>query len=267
MSVIPEPALAASAQPLSCQPLSAQPLSSDPSPDRQFLLWRLCTWAGLVYVVGELVSWVAIAGFVPPPRQDWSAEQVAGFFRAHEVGIRLGMEGVLAFALFYALLSLALARVMERIEGRRGLLSQIQLIGGVVTALITMGCALCWLTASLRAGTRAPGDIQLLNDLGWMVFDMTVMATVFQFVAFGVGCLMHDVRPTQLLPRWFGYFSFWVAFTFFSVYLMPSLRTGPFAWHGLITLYIALGAFFVWVILVVPIALRAITTVEREQRA
>jgi hypothetical protein len=255
MAVIPESAFASDA-------VELRP--TDPLSSREFQLWRLCTWSGLVYVLGELVSWAGVARFVPPPQQDWSAERVAEFYRDHEIGIRLGMEGVLIFALFYALLSLALARVMERVEGQRGLVSRVQLIGGVITALITMGCAVCWLVASFRAGSRDPQDIQLLNDLGWMVFDMTVMATVFQFVAFGASCLMLDPRPTPLLPRWFGYFSFWVAFTFFSVFLMPSFTSGPFSWHGLITFYIALGAFFLWVAAVVPITLRAITTIERE---
>src|SRR3954453_23706558 len=106
---------------------------------RDFRLWRICTWAGVVYIVGELVSWAGVARFVPPPRQNWSAERVAAFYQDHEVGIRLGMEGVLIFAMFYVLLSFALARVMARVEGSNGFLCRIQLVGGIITALITMG--------------------------------------------------------------------------------------------------------------------------------
>jgi hypothetical protein len=232
---------------------------------RNFRLWRLCAWGGAVYLVGELVSWAVVAGFVPPPRQHWSAERVADFYRDNEVGIRLGMEGVLVFALFYVLLSFAVARVMQRVEGRDGFLWRIQLVGGIVTALITMGCAVFWLAASLRAGSRDPRDIQVLNDVGWMVFDMTVMATVFQFAAFGVVCLYSDRRPAPLLPRWLGYLSFWTALSFFSVFLMPSFMSGPFSWQGLITLYVALGLFFVWIAVVVQYTLRAITLIEREE--
>src|ERR1700712_3168950 len=105
MAVIPEPAFPGEA--IESHPFS--PLSS-----RDFLLWRLCTWSGLVYVLGEFVCWAGIARFVPPPREDWSADRIAEFFREHEVGIRVGMEGVLIFAMFYVLLTLSLARVMER---------------------------------------------------------------------------------------------------------------------------------------------------------
>jgi hypothetical protein len=237
-----------------------QPVTST----RDFRMWRLCAWAGIVYLVGELISWAVIARFIPPPRENWSAEHVASFFRGHEVGIRLGMEGVLLFALFYALMSFAIARVMEHVEGSGGFFWRIQLLGGVITALITMGCAVCWLAASLRAGTRDPRDIQMLNDVGWMVFDMTVMATLLQFVAFGVVCLLRDERREPLFPRWLGYFSFWVAFTFVSVFFMPSFMSGPLSWQGLITLYVALGLFFVWIPLVVSYTLRAITRIEHE---
>ena len=82
-----------------------------------------------------------------------------------------------------------------------------------------------------------------MNDLGWMVFDMTVMATLFQFVAFGVIWLQRSDRATPLMPRWMSYFSFWCAASFVSVYLMPSFHTGPFSWQGLITLYVALVIF------------------------
>jgi Domain of unknown function (DUF4386) len=251
MAVVAEPVSNAEEAPPA--PLSA----------REVRLWRLFTWAGAVYVVGELVSWAGIARFVPPPRENWSADHIAAFYRDHEVGIRLGMEGVLLFALFYALLSLSLYRLMERVEGRGGFLARVQLIGGVLTAAITMGCAVFWLAASLRAGARPPETIQALNDVGWMVFDMTVMATAFQFIAFGVVCLQDD-RPEPLLPRWLGYFSFWVAFSFFSVFLMPSLMSGPFSWQGLITLYLALGLFFVWIVVVIAVTLRAINAIERE---
>jgi hypothetical protein len=207
---------------------------------RQFTTWKLLAWGGPIYCIGELISWAGIAHFIPPPRESWSAERVAHFYRQHEVGIRLGMEGVLIFALFYFTFSLALARVMEHHEGPNGFMHRVQLMGGLVSALITMGCAVAWLTASLRAGSQDARNIQMMNDLGWMVFDMTVMATLFQFV------------------------SFWCAASFVSVYLMPSFHTGPFSWQGLITLYVALGLFFIWIAVVSVYLLRAIRTLERE---
>lgn len=243
----------------------AAPAASAGAP--RFTTWKLLAWGGPIYCVGELISWAGIAHFIPPPRESWSAAHVAAFYRQHEVGIRLGMEGVLIFGLCYFLFSLALARVMEQHEGPGGFMHRVQLMGGLVSALITMGCAVPWLTASLRAGTQDAKNIQMMNDLGWMIFDMTVMATLLQFVAFGVIWLQRSDRATPLMPRWMSYFSFWCAASFVSVYLMPSFHTGPFSWQGLITLYIALGLFFIWIVVVSVYLLRAIGILEREAAA
>ena len=241
----------------------SDPSSLLPAQRTEFSLWKACAWAGPVYIVGVLISWAGIAGFVPPPGEDWSPAKIAAFYADNEVSIRIGMEGVLIFAMFYFVWSLALRRVMQQHEGRGGFLSTIQFVGGVSTAWITMGCAVLWLTASFRAFTRAPEGVALLNDLGWMIFDMTAMATMFQMVAFGAWILGDD-RPTPAMPRWLGYLTFWLAASLLAVYLMPSFQTGPFSWQGLITLYIALGAFFVWTVIASWYLLRAIKSIESE---
>jgi hypothetical protein len=205
-----------------------------------------------------------IAGFVPPPSENWGAQQVATFYADHEVRIRIGMEGLLLLACLYFVWSLAIARVMWRAEGRQRLLSTIQLIGGVATTGVTMACGVLWLTASFRSSIRPATDIQLLNDLGWMVFDMTVLVTVLQQLAFAFWVLGDD-REKPLVPRWVGYATLWLAATAFVVFLMPSFQTGPFSWQGLITLYIGLGAFFVWAFLTSWYVVAAVKRIERDE--
>ncbi|WP_433678190.1 hypothetical protein [Nocardia sp. CA-119907] len=232
---------------------------------RDIRLWRLSAWSGLVYVLGVVIGGIVLARFVPPPRENWTAEHTANFFRDHEIGVRAGMEVVLAIYMLYAIFSLGVAQLMKHIEPSGGFLRRIQLLGGVLTAVITMLCATFWLLASFRAQSRSADDIQLLNDIGWMMFDITIMATIVQFVAFGAACLIDDGRTTPLVPRWLGYLSFFIAFTYLSEFFMPSLQTGPFSWQGLLSLYVALGTFGIWIGLVATYMLRAITTVEQEQ--
>ena len=246
--------------------LGVRPDTAGPTSAADFWLWKACAWAGPVYIIGILISWAGVAGFVPPPGEDWGPQKIAAFYADNEVAIRLGMEGVLFFAMFYFIWSLAIARVMRRAEGRERILSTIQLIGGVSTAWITAGCALLWLTASFRAHSRPPEGTALLNDLAWMVFDMTAMATFFQMVAYGALILV-DRREKPLMPRWLAYLTFWLAASLFAVFFMPSFHTGPFSWQGLITLYIALGAFFVWTIAASWYTIVAIHRIERDEHA
>jgi hypothetical protein len=202
-----------------------------------------------------------IAGFVPPPREHWSAKHVASFYRKHDVRIRLGMEGMILVACLYYFWSLAIARVMERTEAADSPLTRIQVFGGLSTAWVTAATGLAFLIASFRAGQRSPTDVRLLNDVGFLVFNMTAMFTFFQVVAMATAWLRVD-RSRALVPRWVAYLSLWDAATFLVVFLIPFLRTGPFAWHGLFTFYAVLGLFAVWVSVVSWYVIRAINTIE-----
>ena len=115
-------------------------------------------------------------------------------------------------------------------------------------------------------------DLSVLMDIVQMPFmrfpaqpaNVRVLTMLAKYVAFGVVCLLDSGRR-PLLPRWLGYLSFWAAFTFFAVFFMPSFKSGPLSWQGLVTFYVALGAFFVWIAAVIPCSLNAITAIEREQ--
>jgi magnesium-transporting ATPase (P-type) len=243
----------------------SQPVESR-TPGGDFLLWRLCAWAGPVFLLGTAVAWWGIAGFFLPPRQNWSAERIAEFYRDNEISIRIGMEGAIMFALFYFVWSLAVTLVMRRNEGRERILSTIQLVGGAGTAAAIVSFCIFWLTASFRASTRAANEIMLLNDVGFMLIVMTFVATLFQMVAFGM-FVLRDSRSTPLYPRWLGYLTFWLTATLLTGLLMPTFQSGPFAWHGLITYYLALNAFFAWVIVTSWYTFAAIRRIESDENA
>ena len=48
---------------------------------------------------------------------------------------------------------------------------------------------------------------------------------------------------------------------------MPTFQTGPFAWHGLITFYVAFNAFFTGVILASWYTFAAIRRIESDEAA
>jgi hypothetical protein len=225
---------------------------------RDVQLWRLCAWAGPLYLVGVGVCFGLVAGFIPPPREDWTAQHLAHYFDSHQVRIRIGMEGVIIFGAFYILWSLAIARVMEHVEGPRGFLSKIQRYGGLLTGLITVVCGVAWLVASFRASTRNPQDTQLISDFAFMFFTTTIIVTIFEIVAYGALWLT-DVE--QLIPRWFGHLSVGCSAIFLPVYLVPWFTKGPFAWQGAVNFYVGLVAFFAWLAVASWQTLRAINTI------
>jgi hypothetical protein len=236
------------------------------NPDTVFLVWRLCAWAGPLYLVGLIAFWGLLAGFVPAPPMSLNAQQITAHFIENNLGIRAGMVGTLFIAPFYFVWSLVIAAIMKKIEGPDGLLAKLEFVGGIATALVTIGFAIMWLMASFRTAQRAPEDIQLLHDMGWMIFDTTIMVTLIQMAAFG-GAILMDKRREPLLPKWLAWLSFAVATTFLAAYLMPFVLEGPFAWNGIVTYWVVLTSFFIWMQVVCYYLFGAIGKVQRESAA
>ncbi len=228
-----------------------------------FLMWRVCAWAGPIFVVGFLVFWAIIAKFVPPPPQYWSADEVFAFYTQRNLQIRTGMVGVLFFGPFYFVWSAVLSRIMRHMEGPDGVLSYVEILGGVCTTVITLGLGVVWLGASFRTEARTPQEVQLLHDLGWFYFDSTFMVTFFQLAAFGTSILI-DERRVPLFPRWLGWATYATASISLVIILMPFFDHGPFAWQGLLTFWTDLGAFFVWAIVTMYATFGAIGKLEKE---
>jgi len=66
------------------------------------------------------------------------------------------------------------------------------------------------------------------------------------------------VRDTPAFPRWAGYLNLWVAVLIVPGMAMVYSKTGPFAWDGVIALYIPFGTFLVWILVMSPLLFRAI---------
>lgn len=231
-----------------------------------YTMWRLAALGGPIFIIGFLVFWALIAKYLPPPPQYWSADEIYRFYVDNNMRLRTGMTGVLFFAPFYFVWSAVISRIIQRIEGPDGVLSYIELMGGVCTAIVALGLGVMWLAAGFRIESRSPQDVQLLHDVGWIIFNMTFMVTFIQMVGLGTAMLI-DKRKTPLYPRWMGWASYFAALTFLVVLLMPFVMRGPFAWHGLLTYYVALGAYFVWALLSMYFSFGAIGKIERESAA
>jgi hypothetical protein len=66
-----------------------------------------------------------------------------------------------------------------------------------------------------------------------------------------------DTRPHPLFPRWSAYLSLWNALLLVPGGLMAFFKIGPFAWDGIFAFYIPLLVFFVWLISMTVLMLRA----------
>jgi len=222
-------------------------------------LWTVCIYAGL-----GLLGFAVFAGFWPPPSQDLDAAAITEYFHNHNASIRIGMVLMVVGAPCYYTWSLAVSKIISRIEGPMGPLSTTELLGGLMTAVVTAVPAVVWQTAAFRAESRSAETVQTLYDLGWLFFDLTFVFSLLQSVALGTAILI-DRREQPLFPRWVGYLCFLTAAVYVPLGLIPFVRTGPFAWHGLLNFWAVFVMFFVLIVVVTPYAFRALRRLEHEQ--
>jgi membrane protein implicated in regulation of membrane protease activity len=204
-----------------------------------------------------------IAGYIPAPPQDWTPAQITAKFTEHNTAVKVGMVGTLFFAPCYFVWTTLVSRLIRRMEGPNGLLSQIELLGGALTVVVTQLFSACWLAGAFHIGDRRSQDVLLMHDLGWMFFNMTFVVTFVQMLGFG-SAILTDPRRHSLFPRWLAWVSYGCAATFLVVVLMPFVKNGPFAWNGLLTYWVALIGYWSWAVLAMYFVFPAIRRVEEE---
>lgn len=217
---------------------------------------RLSVWSGVVFMVLFSLGFVAISRFLPPPSPNLTGGEVAAFYRDNLFMIRLGLVLSQAALVFYLFWVAAIASQLKRIEGSSAILADAQLLGGLGGCVAILIACLVWATVSFRPD-RSPDLLLLLNDLGWIIFTTTFAPFMTQDFAIAAA-IFADKSKTPLYPRWVGYFNIWTPLLFVPAGLILFFKTGPFAWNGILAFWIPLIIFFIWMIVMTIMTLRAI---------
>lgn len=222
---------------------------------------RLSVWSGVVFMVLFSVGWVALARFLPPPSPNLGGTEIADFYRNNLFMIRLGLVLAQASLVFYLFWVVAIASQLKRIEGNSAIMADAQLLGGVGGCVAILIACLIWGTVSFRP-ERPPELTLLLNDLGWIIFTTTFAPFMTQDFAIA-WAIFSDKSATPIYPRWLGYFNIWTPLLFIPAGLILFFKTGPFAWTGILAFWIPLVIFFIWVIVMTIMTLKAVNSPQR----
>jgi hypothetical protein len=218
---------------------------------------RLCAWSGVAFMVLFSIGWVAIARFLPPPSPSLTGGEVADFYRSNLFTIRLGLVLSQASLVFYLFWVASISSQLKRIEGVSPILSETQLIGGAGGCAAILIACLVWGAVSFRPD-RPPELTLMLNDFGWIVFTTTFAPFMTQDFAIA-WAIFADKSKTPLYPRWVGYFNIWTPLLFVPAGLILFFKTGPFAWNGILAFWIPLTIFFIWMIVMTVMTLKAMS--------
>jgi hypothetical protein len=199
---------------------------------------------GFAFEILFTIFWGVLAHNLPPASPNLSAPELAAFFAQHHTSILLGNSMAALVSVLWIPWTAQLAVVMWRIEGSSPVLTIIQVIGGALTAWVLMFCPAIWAVAAFRPGID-PTTVRMLNDLGFILFNITYAVTSIQAIAAGLAGL-GDQTAERVFPRWVCYWAIFAGLSFLVLTIMPFFKTGPLAWNGLICFWALFGTYFLW---------------------
>src|ERR1700687_5835752 len=178
----------------------------------------LAAQCGFGFEILYTIFWGWMAYNLPPASPNLSAQAFASHFALHHNAILFGNS-------------------MAALVG-------VLWIPWTAQLTIVMCVPAIWATAAFRPEME-PSTIRTLNDLGFILFNITYAATSVQAIAAGlVGLADESARP--VFPRWVSGWAIFAGISFVPLTVMPFFKTGPLAWNGAISFWALFGTYFFW---------------------
>jgi hypothetical protein len=151
---------------------------------------------------------------------------------------------------------------MKRMSGAGPVLAYAYLACGAAAAL--PGCYFCGLLFSVAAfrPDRDPQIIALLYEMGFVGFIGCLGCFVTQYVVFAIAIFL-DKRA--IFPKWLGYMTIWNLVTELVAAPVWIFRSGPYAWNGLLSFYLGVLIFVVWIVCLIVCLKKAIRNQPLEE--
>ncbi|HTK66024.1 MAG TPA: hypothetical protein VL595_26850 [Pseudonocardia sp.] len=217
----------------------------------------LCVWCGPALVV-LLGAGLLLAGLWPPPRPTASPAEIAAFYTGHLLRTRIGLCLMMAGIALLIPWGASIAVQTNRTRSGSPIYTYVQVAAVAVSAMIGVLSIVIWGTAAFRADELAPETTRTLNDLGWLffVFDWSPLFVWYASVSLAI---FGDRDDPPLFPRWSAYVGVWVALLSVPGGVVLLFKTGPLAFNGIIGIWIPLGVFFVWILVMTTLVISRIT--------
>jgi len=214
------------------------------NPETERTLKIIAAWCGPVWIVGYIISFGLLGHNIPPPNMmGLTAQELVSQYYGKYPEIGYGMIICCAVGLLYLPWICLLASLLRDAQGRMGLLSLMELTGGLLTAWVLAWAPAMWATCSILVGQVDPGIIKFVHTATWFVYDCTYMITTTQYVGLGLFTILN--KNQKMFPAWAGWLSIATGTLFVTCMLIPFSKDGPFAVGGLWNYFIVFGTWIV----------------------
>jgi hypothetical protein len=198
-----------------------------------------------------------IAAFVPPPAPGMNAEEIARLYLDNHARIQAGMVVLLIGTTFWMPWQVVLTLQIRRMELGFGPLSLINLTAGALGVIVVGLPPVLWLAAAFRPEARSAETIQVLHDVGCLIFVGMASFVLIQNLAIGIAILRDRAVP-RVLPRWAGYLNLWTVPLLVPGFAVYVFRSGPLAWNGIFTWWVPVAAFGGWFVVMLALMFKAV---------
>ena len=243
------------------QPASGLMRGDRPTLDAQ----SVSLWLAVVFGALLLVAFILFPGFFPPMSPGMSATKVAQFYARHTTMIRTSMIFFNLCAIMLVPFFMVIVYQMKRMATPTQVLAYCYLSAAATGATLFAIADLFWLIAAFRPD-RGPQLIMLLNDLAWITFTAPVGMIIAQNLCLGLAVLLDDQRR-PIFPRWVAYLSFGIALVMAPSVCAAVVQSGPLAWNGLVSFWLRIIAYAVFLVVMFFVLHSAIRHERTEQRA
>lgn len=214
----------------------------------------LSVWAG----IGFFVLWgsgLAITGWIIPLPPYLEAPAVAELVQSRP-GILLGAAIMTLTACLYLPWTVLLSSLIKPVEAPSNILSQTQLVAGVMAQVTFFIPPYMWATAAYRP-FRSPEITQAFIDAGYLMFITGIGPFLLQYGALAVA-IFSDKREIPAYPRWLGFLQIWICVSFLPAIIPFFIKKGPFAWNGLFAWWLPLTLFSAWAVAMIVLTRKAV---------
>lgn len=226
---------------------------------------RFCLWFGPVLSVIYMVGFIFLAKFMPVPTPAWSSAHFAAWMGDHRAAFQVGCLIMIASAGMFGPWASALAIWTRKTEVRFPVFYVSQIVCLACGLTIFVVITVFWGVSSFRLGQVSPQINQSLFDIGWFMFLFDISPFIMWAGSLALGILWNPPEH-QLYPRWVGYFTLATCLCWSAGLLVIFFHSGPFAYNGLLAMWLPLGLFFVWLAVMTVVGLRAVSMQEAISR-
>jgi hypothetical protein len=223
--------------------------------DRKLLL--ACAWCGPVFALLFAIGFALLAGLIPPPSPEDSPAEIVDFYRDDLTAFRVGACLMMLALLFLPPWGVAMASQTRRTESGFPVLTAIQLICTGVILLTIVIIVLLWAIAAFRPGETSPEITQAINDVAFFTFLFDWTPFSLWVLSFAVAIFLDRGTP-PVFPRWAAYLNLWIVLMSIPGTLIVFFKDGPFAFNGFVAFYFPVVVFFIWLVVMTTLTIRAI---------